>query len=103
MTHWMELLVDEELRDVVKELIGLQIKEPLYNPFAGGADWTDALRESPHCATFRLFDGRIAKVTFWLAVNPDIGLPYENPVIIDPERIIIVIGGDEECSYQKCT
>ena len=34
MTYWLELLVDEELRDLVAEELNVEIEETVENPFA---------------------------------------------------------------------
>ena len=91
MTYWLELLVDEELRDIVANELGVEIKETVENPFATfpEKEWTDALHSNPHEAKFRTEDGKTVNVRFWVKINPSIGQFYQNPLIIDDERLVI--------------
>ena len=59
MTYWLELLVDEELRDLVAEKLNVEIEETVENPFAAFPEigWTDALHSNPHTAKFKTKDG----------------------------------------------
>lgn len=93
MTYWLELLVDEELRDLVAEELNAEIEETVENPFAAfpEIEWTDALHSNPHIAKFKTKDGKTVKVRFWVKINPSIGQLYETPLIIDDERLVITV------------
>ena len=93
MTYWLELLVDEELRDIVADELDVEIEETVENPFARypEIEWTDAYRSNPHTAKFRTKDGKIVKARFWVKINPSIGEPYQNPLMIDEERLVITV------------
>ena len=93
MTYWLELLVDEELRETVAEELGVEIEETVENPFARSPeiDWTEAYRTNPHTAKFRTKDGKIVKVRFYVTINPAIGEPYQTPLMIDGERLVIIM------------
>ena len=93
MTYWLELLVDEELRDLVADELSSEIEETLRNPFMTfpEIEWTDALHSNPHGAVFRTKDRKIVKVRFWVKLNPSIGEPYQNPLMIDEERLVITV------------
>ena len=93
MTYWLELLVDEELRDIVADELDVEIEETVENPFARypEIEWTDAYHSNPHTAKFRTKDGKIVKARFWVKINPSIGEPYQNPLMIDEERLVITV------------
>jgi len=93
LTYWLELLVDEELRDIVADVVDAEIEETVENPFAAfpEIEWTDALHSTPHTAKFKTKDGKTVNVRFWVKINPSIGQLYENPLTIDDERLIITV------------
>jgi len=86
-------LVDEELRDIVADELDVEIEETVENPFARypEIEWTDAYHSNPHTAKFRTKDGKIVKARFWVKINPSIGEPYQNPLMIDEERLVITV------------
>jgi len=92
LTYWLELLVDEELRDIVEREGRREDRETVENAFArlDPTEWTKAYRGNPHTAKFLTEDGRALRVKFWLKINPDICEPYENPLIVDEKCFVIV-------------
>ena len=93
MTYWLELLVDEELRDIVANELDVEIEETIENPFAcyPEIEWTDALHSNPHEAKFKTKDGKIVKARFWVKINSSIGEPYQNPLMIDEEKLVVIV------------
>jgi len=101
MTDWRILLVDEELRDLVNKIFGDERPEEksiwslecTFNPFNKEEieDWPELIRRSPHKAIFTSKGGREITVKFWVKYNSAYGEPYENPLVIDEERIMIVV------------
>jgi|GEM_PF-4123981 len=93
MTDWKELFVDENLRDFVAQLIGAKTTdlECVENPFEYVTEWTEMLRGQPHKAVFKLSNKKTVVVKFWCKFNPNFGEPYEEPVELDQEKIIVIV------------
>lgn len=93
MTDWIELFVDEDLRDFVAKLIDVNADalECVENPFKDLNDWTEMLRGQPHKAVFKLSNRKTVVVKFWCKFNENYGDTYEYPVELDVERIVVIV------------